>query len=301
MWMSEGRSVRRRDELVSKLAHHLRRLLAGTLLVSGCGSGSDTTPTSTTAPIPDVNPPVETITPSVPCATTLGRFGGLQWQARSEALAGPGPNVWNSCNAWLASDGMHLRVSRVNGVWASAEVYTTDLVGYGRLEFEIATPLNALDPNVVLGLFTYPGGTLDGYHEIDIEFGRFGATAATAKNLNYVVYPSTPPKSARSQCSTRWDSPAESSIHRFLWTASAVRYQSFTAPSITSATIPDRAWTFTPTGSFQISSGAWPLHMNLWLYGGAAPLNGQSQEVVIRRVTYSTTIPATTTPSTTCQ
>ncbi len=283
------------------LAHQTGRVLAATLLVAGCGSGADTTPTSTATPIPDVNPPIEIVTPSAPCATTLGRFGGLQWQARSEALAGPGPNVWNACNAWLAADGMHLRIDRVNGVWRSAEVYTTDLVGYGRLDFEIATPLHALDPNIVFGLFTYPGGTLDGYHEIDIEFAKFGSTAATARNLNYVVYPGAPPKSARSQCATRWDSPAASSIHRFLWTASSVRYQSFTAPSITSATIPDRAWTFKPSGSFQISSGTWPLHMNLWLYGGAAPLNGQSQEVVVRRVTYSTAIPATTTPSTTCQ
>lgn len=278
----------------------MKRALAGTLLAAGCSSGSDSALTAATEPVPDYNPPTEAIVPSAPCATNLGRFGGLQWQARAEGRAGPGPNMWAACNAWLAADGMHLRVDRVNGVWSSAEIYTTDLVGYGRIEFELATPVNALDPNIVFGLFTYPGGGLDGLHEIDIEFARFGATDATATNLNYVVYPAQATNVAKGQCSTHWDAAAPRSIHRFLWSPTAVSFQSFTATSITSATSPVRSWTFTPTGSFRISGGTWPLHLNLWLYGGAAPANGQPQEVVIKRVTYVPTMPVTTTPSTSC-
>lgn len=251
-------------------------------------------------PIPDDNPPAEVIVPSARCATDLGRFGGLQWQARTQGLSGPGPNVWNACNAWLAADGLHLRIDRVSGAWTSAEVFTTDVVGYGRIEMEVASAVHALDPNVVLGLFTYPGGGLDGLHEIDVEMARFGDTAASATNLNYVVYSGSGVKGTMSTCATRWDSPATASVHRFLWSASAVSFQSFDTTSINSKSVPYRAWTFVPSGAFTISSGRWPLHLNLWLYGGKAPTNGQPVEVVIRRVTHSSATAATTIPSTSC-
>jgi len=258
------------------------------------------TPTDAPA-VPDRNPPEEVIVPSVPCATDLGRFGGFQWQARSQGLSGPGPNTWSACNAWLDAAGLHLRLNRTAGTWTSAEVYTTGVVGYGRVEFEIATPLDALDPNVVFGLFTYPGGTLDGQHEIDIEFARFGATAATATNLNYVVYPGAPLSGAKGLCSLRWDTSVGASVHRFLWSPDAVGFQSFAATAVTSATTPYRAWRFAPSGAFTVSHGTWPLHVNLWLYGGKAPVNGASVEIVIRRVTYDATLPSTTVPSTICR
>lgn len=267
-------------------------------MLAGCRPSADA-PTDA-PPIPDNNPPAETIVPSVRCATELGRFSGLQWQARSQGLSGPGPNVWNACNAWLASDGLHLRVDRIGGVWTSAEVFTTSVVGYGRIEMELASPVHALDPNVVLGFFTYPSGGLDGLHEIDIEIARFGVTAANATNLNYIVYPGSAPKGTLSKCALRWDLPVTASVHRFLWSASAVSFQSFDVTTIASNTIPYRAWTFVPSGAFTISSGRWPLHLNLWLYEGKAPANGQPVEIVIRRVTYSTTT-ATTIPSTTCR
>lgn len=273
-------------------------LVFGTMMAA-CQRSADA-PTSA-PPIPDDNPPTEAIVPSVRCATELGRFGGLQWQARTQGLSGPGPNVWNACNAWLATDGLHLRIDRVGGVWTSAEVFTTDLVGYGRIEMEVASAVHALDPNVVLGLFTYPGGGLDGLHEIDIELARFGATAANATNLNYVVYSGSGAKGTLNKCAARWDSPAAASVHRFLWSASAVSFQSFDTTSITSHTVPYRAWTFAPSGNVTISSGRWPLHLNLWLYQGKAPTNSQSVEIVIRRVTYSSATTATTIPSTTCR
>lgn len=266
-------------------------VLGAALLVAACASSND----SPVSPEPVV--PAEVIVPSVKCATELGTFGGLQWQARTAALAGPGPNAWNACQAWLDSDGMHLRLDRVNGVWTSAEVFTTTPLGYGRLEFELATPVHALDPNVVLGFFTYPGGTLDGLHEIDIEFSRFGST--TAPNLNYVVYPTSASK-AKGQCSGAWNVAQASTVHRFIWSATYVEFQSFATPTIGATTVPTRAWRFAPTDLARISSGAWPLHINLWSYLGRPPSDGAPVEVVIKRVTYSAIVPTTPQPSTVC-
>lgn len=268
-------------------------------MVTACQSSTDA-PTDA-PPIPDNNPPAEVIVPSARCATALGRFGGLQWQARTQGLSGPGPNVWSSCNASLEPDGLHLRIDRIGGVWTSAEVSTTDVVGYGRIEMEVASRVNTLDPNVVLGLFTYPGGGLDGLHEIDIELARFGSTAANATNLNYAVYSGSGAKGSLTKCASRWDSPVAASVHRFLWSASAVSFQSFDKTSIVSNTVPYRGWTFVPSGVVTISSGRWPLHLNLWLYAGQPPANGQPLEIVIRRVTYSSTTTSTTNSSTTCR
>ncbi len=265
------------------------------VFVLSCQAPTDSLPPAVAAP------PGETIVPSAPCAASLGAFGGFQWKARAEGLSGPGPNLWSACNAWLDSAGLHLRLEKRDGLWTSAEVYTTDSVGYGRYEFEISTRLDNLDPNVVLGLFTYPGGSLDGRHEIDIELARFGVTTSNAANLNYVVYPATAMSTTQGRCALRWDSPVPSSVHRFLWTASAVSFQGFATTSIAASTIPYRSWAFVPTGTFAISSGRWPLRMNLWLFGGRAPTNASSVEVVISRVTYSSILPATPAPSTTCR
>jgi hypothetical protein len=196
---------------------------------------------------------------------------------------------------------MHLRLEKRNGVWTSAEVYTTETPGYGRFEFEITTRLDRLDPNVVLGLFTYPSGGLDGQHEIDIEFARFGNAAAGAPNLNYVVYPATKLTTTQGRCALAWDVPAAPSVHRFVWSATDVAFQSFATNAMGSTTTPYRSWRFVPTGAFAISNGAWPLHLNLWLYGGRPPLNDSPVEIVIRRVTVSASPPSTVAPSTTCR
>lgn len=271
------------------------RVILSLFFVLACQS-----PPDASLPVTPV-PPMDTIVPSVPCATSLGAFGGFQWKARSEGLSGPGPNLWSACNANLDAAGLHLRMEKRDGQWTSAEVYTTDAVGYGRFEFEIATRLDDLDANVVLGLFTYPGGSLDGQHEIDIEMARFGATAANASNLAYAVYPAAAMSTTQGRCALRWDSPAPASVHRFLWTAGAVSFQSFATTSIAANTTPYRGWAFTPTGTFTISNGRWPLRMNLWLFGGRAPINASPVEIVIRRVTYSAALPTTPAPSTTCR
>lgn len=272
-------------------------LVAIVTALSSCHSPTDATPA--VSAVPDNNPPAEAIVPSTRCATTLGKFGGLQWQARTQALSGPGPNVWNACQAWLDTDGLHLRLDKVNGVWTSAEVFTTTPVAYGRLEFEVATPLQSLDPNVVFGFFTYPTGGVDGQHEIDIEFARFGATAASATNLNYVVYPTAAGQS-KGQCSTHWDSPQAPSTHRFLWSPGVVEFQSFAGVGLNSAAVPYRAWRYAPSNAAAVSAGSWPLYVNLWSYLGKAPTNGLPVEIVISRITYSTAATLTATPSATC-
>jgi hypothetical protein len=79
-----------------------------------------------------------------------------------------------------------------------------------------------------------------------------------------------------------------------------VDFQSFTSSAPSSTAVPYRAWRFAPTDASRISTGAWPLHINLWSYLGKPPLNGAAVEVVIKRVTYSTAATITPSPSAVC-
>ena len=108
---------------------------------------------------------------AAPTAQTNGRtvqFAGQEWYVKAGTNLGPGPNNFSddSQSVWVDNNGyLHLKIRYANGVWNSAEVYAVNPASYGLYRFYTATPLNALDLNVVLGLFLYQ--TTD--KEIDFE------------------------------------------------------------------------------------------------------------------------------------
>lgn len=103
-------------------------------------------------------------------------FSGYLWTPRNASSAMPGPNAWSSANALVDAQGaLHLMLRKnVAGHWQSAEVQSDQAFGYGTYKWSITTPLNNLDPNVALGLFTnnefadnhQPG-------ELDVEVSRW--------------------------------------------------------------------------------------------------------------------------------
>src|SRR5262245_55233039 len=86
-------------------------------------------------------------------------WGGRTWQVKSsQAQVGPGPNYFSASseNVWVdAQDRLHLKITSRNGQWRCAEVISSTTFGYGTYTFELASPVDALDKNVVLGLFTW--------------------------------------------------------------------------------------------------------------------------------------------------
>ena len=164
---------------------------------------------------------------SWPVAAATVSFGGYEWLIRSYG-GGPGPNEWDSGNVYVDESGLHLRISRRDGVWTCAEVVMTETLGFGTYQFEITGRPDLFDRNVVLGLFNYPPSAEvgpDGSNEIDIEFAQWG-NLNVQNRLNWTVYPPAlgPEKGHR-------DVPialnGEASTHRFEWSADGVRYWSF--------------------------------------------------------------------------
>jgi hypothetical protein len=200
-------------------------------------------------------------------------FSGYSWAVKaSRGPVGPGPNIFSDSpdNVSVDSAGqLHLRITSRDGQWRAAEVILDRSLGYGTYRFTLASPAGQLDPNVVLGLFTWSNKAAYNHREIDIELARWG-NAATASNAQFVVQPSFHAGNFSSFVQT----DAAPSTLEFTWTAKAVIFRSATASGATIA-----SWTY--TGPDVPRSGDERPHINLWLDGGAPPTNGAEVEVVL--------------------
>jgi hypothetical protein len=119
-------------------------------------------------------------------------WGGRTWTVKSsQSRVGPGPNYFSasSDNVWVDSlDRLHLKITYRNGRWNCAEVIRAASFGYGAYTFEVATAVDDLDPNVVLGLFTWSDKGAFNHREIDVEIARWG-NPSDPTNAQYVVQP----------------------------------------------------------------------------------------------------------------
>lgn len=209
-------------------------------------------------------------------------FSGYDWTVKnSVGRVGPGPNYFSDStdNVWTDAQGrLHLKIARRGGRWYCAEVVSALSFGYGTYRFYLDGPVDNLDPNVVLGLFTWSDLPDFNHRELDIEFSRWGK----ANNLNaqYVVQPYTLPQNI-----VRFDEPpgVAQSTHSFQWRSSSVLFQSLRGHY---ATPPDpgfviQQWTFDQPGVPQ--AGGENARVNLWLFHGRRPMNGLPTEIIVNR------------------
>lgn len=203
-------------------------------------------------------------------------FAGRRWAVKDSAGApwGPGPNVFSDAaeHVWVDADGrLHLRIAPVDGVWRCAEVIATDSLGYGNYRFVLDSPVDAFDPNVVLGLFTWDDRRASNHREIDIEFARWG-DAAAASNAQYTVQPYTTPGN---QLAWRLNAGYGSSTHSFRWAPGRIDFASSAFGN------PLQAWTYSRRNGVPRPGGETP-RINLWLFRGAPPLDARPVEVIVR-------------------
>ncbi len=208
----------------------------------------------------------------VPTGTLV--FGGYTWTSRSE-YGGPGPNNWQPQNARLDSEGhLHLQISNINGKWYCAEIETSQRLGFGTYQWQVSSPVDQLDRNVVLGLFNYPTPDVgaDGTNEIDIEIARWGD--ASWPNGNYTVWPKVA-SYGPAETIFNFSLSGSPSTYIFTWTKTSVTFQAFSGSRLI------KSWTFAPGGANRIASQPMPVFMNLWLFNGQAPSDGKPVDVEI--------------------
>ena len=214
-------------------------------------------------------------------ARTL-QFAGRSWTVRDAASAAPGPNRWAPENAWVDELGRpHLRISRgADGVWRCAEVVLDAPLGFGTYEFKVVGAIDALDRNIVFGMFQYPDAATgpDFTHEIDIEFSRWGGDSAYAGY--WTVYPTT---TALPETTQAFAPVLEGdyTTHRFHRGRDAVRFEMLHGHPEGHAP-PAHAWTFAPKDARKrISQAAQPVYINLWLFRGVPPSDGREVEIIV--------------------
>lgn len=207
-------------------------------------------------------------------------FSGRTWTVRS-VFGGPGPNEWSDDpqSVWVDVDGrLHLKIRQIAGVWKCAEVVSDESLGYGSYRFQLGSDTTVFDPRVVVGLFTY----LDDFHEIDIEMSRW----ADAQNDDgqFVVQPYDAPGHIERFPIALTDSY---STHWFQWRQDFVRFESARGLHDLPAPASDLIHTWTFAGGGIPIDDAEKVHINLWLFQGIPPINGQEVELIIERFTYT--------------
>ena len=198
----------------------------------------------------------------------------------SSGTVGPGPNYFSDStnNVWLDAQGqLHLRITNRSNQWQCAEIVSARTFGYGSYRFEIASRVDNLNPNVVLGLFTWSDDPAYTHREIDIECSRWG-NATDPNNAQDVVQPYAAPGHL-----VRFAIPAgvTNSTHSFTWQTNQVNFQS-------------QRGSFSPnpnptnvisTWSYALDvpqTGDENIRMNLWLFNRMAPTDNQEVEAVIK-------------------
>ena len=209
-------------------------------------------------------------------ATRTVSFSDFTWAVKSShGKVGPGPNDFSSSsqNVWVDGQGrLHLAITRSRNRWYCAEVLATRSFGYGTYTFTLDSPVDALDPNVTLGLFTWSDNPAYAHRELDVEYARWG-NASDPTNGQYVVQP----YDASGHLRRITQQAVSSSTVSFDWQAGSVAFSSSNAAPA--------AWTY--TGSDVPVPGDEVPHLNLWLYRGSAPANGQPVEIVVRSFTFT--------------
>ncbi len=203
-------------------------------------------------------------------------FSSRRWIVRRTTKPeGPGGNTFGGkdINVVANADGsLTLRISQKDGLWYAAEVTSQLRMGYGEYIFRLRTPPKDLDPNVVLGLFTYSGGAAYNHREIDIEFSAWGIKNSPVKG-QYVIQPYQNPGQLFTFDISRIKEPAS---YSFIWTEGRIDFSSWKGSGPRPADgSPDMlaAWSFADPKAVPRPSPN--VHMNLYLVKGEVPPAGR--------------------------
>jgi hypothetical protein len=215
-------------------------------------------------------------------------FGGYDWRVKGPGVYGPGPNRFDDAASavWVDTGGrLHMTVQNNYGNWYSSEIALVDPLGYGDYIFTTVGRLDLLDPDVVLGLFTWEYGPCydpsnvwwGPYNEFDIEFSRWGNPS---NNIGqFVCQPWDWPGNISRFDATFAD--GEITSHAIRWLHDRVECRSWRGgPGDEATSVQIYSWTYTGP---QIPRPEQPrVHINLWHIDTPA----SDQEVVLDAFTF---------------
>lgn len=301
------------------LTHLTKAVTATALLTAIAGSGCDAQ-TQSEAQAQTTTQPSDQDTQTI-------EFAGMTWRVKHQMQgdAGPGPNYFSADkqDVWVDDEGrLHMTLTQRDGKWHCTEVVSELATGYGEYEFQVVGAVDQLDPNIVLGLFTWNSDSwkTDANSEIDIELTRWAE--ADALNLHYSVHPGWGPDTPDGKHPERTEMldmelQGDTSTHVINWAPTVVTCASYQG----SGQDPENLianWTFDDSNPPRIASNgqgettepilipkpgkATNARINLWLVNadrkglGDPPTDGQDVEVIISAFRYTPAAAAQTQP-----
>lgn len=213
------------------------------------------------------------------------QFSGYEWIVKDSGdnQVGPGPNYFSRDSVRVDENGwLHLKIQQRGGEPRCAEIISRLSFGYGIYHFDVGSNVDELDPNVVLGLFTWSDQTAFHHRELDIEISQWGKPGND--NVQFVVQPYTHKENIVRFPLTRGLSE---SLHQFSWLPERATFVS----AKTSDPFKPNATAVIQQHSFDQdipTAGGENARINFWLFGRRQPLKGLD-EVVIRSFKFEPT------------
>jgi len=242
-----------------------------------------------------VNPPLATgssALPNIPQSVAFHQtertpiprfvsFAGYSWQVmRYDFPHGAGPNYYSDSpqDVWTDAAGLHLTIHKRDGRWYCTEVMLNRSLGYGRYVFQTRGRVDAIDPNMVIDLFTWDNAPQQNHREMDITFSRWGNP--TWNNAQYTVQPWTVIPPHRFQLNlTNQNNDLTCYL---IWRPGSATFRTYRGAylgriPVTSNLIAE--WTY--RGPYVPTPGNENVHIVFWLYESRAPTNGVSSEFIV--------------------
>jgi len=215
----------------------------------------------------------------IPIDGKIIRFSGYDWFVKTSGnrRVGPGPNYFSEDSVFVDDEGLHLRVFSRNGKYFCGEIISKRSFGYGSYHFILGSNIDDLDPNLVLGMFTWSNDSAYSHREIDIEISSWGKVGND--NAQYVIQPYT-----RKDNIIRFAVPQglKESSYSFLWKQESVMFQ---GNGLKKGAGEGEARVIFPTHTFNEGipqAGNENARINLWLVNGRPPGEGK-KEILIRK------------------
>jgi hypothetical protein len=233
-------------------------------------------PPLTVNALPEKGGPVRAIAvvkgamPSSPPLTI--QFSGYQWEIRQTASDQRGArNFYVPTNASVDRNGLlHLRVSKEEDHWVSAELKLSRSLGFGSYRF-VVHDVSHLEPAAILAFFTWD--ELGPPREMDIEISRWGEPED--KNAQFVIQPYVVPANT-----VRFNAPAGILTYLMNWQPGRVSFKTMRGSKSNDDSDVVAEHVFT---SGVPSAGNERIHMNLYVYGNNRHPLQHEFEVIIEK------------------
>ena len=131
--------------------------------------------------------------PSGRATIEFPRGTGHRWMVNGpggvDQRRGPGNNYWSNAPdvVWVDEKGLHLKIVKRGDQWRCSALGLPEGLGYGKYIYSLATRVDRLARNVVIGLFTFNHETFktDANGELDVEITCWGKPTLPRPQICY--------------------------------------------------------------------------------------------------------------------